>query len=120
MGGGCRRDLATNLHAIGVADQVILRHDVGTTQRSYIKTAPHTLGAAKRLKANRISRSGCAVEDGTEPEQIRSCIQRSRQRRNGAWAFYALTLLSTGVGVGLDFIGINPVKALDSGHQRIC
>jgi NRAMP (natural resistance-associated macrophage protein)-like metal ion transporter len=29
-----------------------------------------------------------------------------------AWAFYALILLSTGVGVGLDFIGINPVKAL--------
>jgi NRAMP (natural resistance-associated macrophage protein)-like metal ion transporter len=29
-----------------------------------------------------------------------------------ARAFYALILLSTGVGVGLDFIGINPVKAL--------
>jgi len=29
-----------------------------------------------------------------------------------AWAFYTLILLSTGVGVGLDFIGINPVKAL--------
>jgi NRAMP (natural resistance-associated macrophage protein)-like metal ion transporter len=29
-----------------------------------------------------------------------------------ARAFYALILLSTGVGVGLDFAGINPVKAL--------
>jgi NRAMP (natural resistance-associated macrophage protein)-like metal ion transporter len=29
-----------------------------------------------------------------------------------AHAFYALILLSTGVGVGLDFVGINPVKAL--------
>jgi NRAMP (natural resistance-associated macrophage protein)-like metal ion transporter len=29
-----------------------------------------------------------------------------------ARAFYTLILLSTGVGVGLDFIGINPVKAL--------
>ena len=29
-----------------------------------------------------------------------------------ARAFYALILLSTGVGVGLDFLGINPVKAL--------
>jgi NRAMP (natural resistance-associated macrophage protein)-like metal ion transporter len=29
-----------------------------------------------------------------------------------ARAFYALILLSTGVGVALDFIGINPVKAL--------
>src|SRR5450755_4302467 len=29
-----------------------------------------------------------------------------------ARAFYALILLSTGVGVGLDFVGIDPVKAL--------
>src|ERR1700688_3715060 len=29
-----------------------------------------------------------------------------------ARAFYTLVLLSTGVGVGLDFLGINPVKAL--------
>jgi Mn2+/Fe2+ NRAMP family transporter len=29
-----------------------------------------------------------------------------------ARAFYILILLSTGVGVGLDFAGINPVKAL--------
>jgi hypothetical protein len=29
-----------------------------------------------------------------------------------ARAFYTLILLSTGVGVGLDFAGINPVKAL--------
>jgi Mn2+/Fe2+ NRAMP family transporter len=29
-----------------------------------------------------------------------------------AGEFYALILLSTGVGVGLDFLGINPVKAL--------
>jgi Mn2+/Fe2+ NRAMP family transporter len=29
-----------------------------------------------------------------------------------ARAFYVLILLSTGVGVGLDFLGINPVKAL--------
>jgi NRAMP (natural resistance-associated macrophage protein)-like metal ion transporter len=29
-----------------------------------------------------------------------------------ARAFYALILVSTGVGVGLDFLGINPVKAL--------
>jgi Mn2+/Fe2+ NRAMP family transporter len=27
-------------------------------------------------------------------------------------AFYTLILISTGVGVGLDFVGINPVKAL--------
>jgi NRAMP (natural resistance-associated macrophage protein)-like metal ion transporter len=30
----------------------------------------------------------------------------------GARWFYALILISTGVGVGLDFIGVNPVKAL--------
>ena len=30
----------------------------------------------------------------------------------GARWFYALILVSTGVGVGLDFIGVNPVKAL--------
>jgi len=29
-----------------------------------------------------------------------------------ARAFYALILFSTAVGVGLDFVGINPVKAL--------
>ena len=29
-----------------------------------------------------------------------------------ARSFYALILLSTGVGVGLNFAGINPVKAL--------
>jgi hypothetical protein len=29
-----------------------------------------------------------------------------------ARAFYTLILLSTGVGVGLDFVGVNPVKAL--------
>jgi Mn2+/Fe2+ NRAMP family transporter len=29
-----------------------------------------------------------------------------------ARAFYTLILLSTGVAVGLDFVGINPVKAL--------
>jgi NRAMP (natural resistance-associated macrophage protein)-like metal ion transporter len=29
-----------------------------------------------------------------------------------AGAFYALILLSTGVGVGLNFVGVNPVKAL--------
>jgi Mn2+/Fe2+ NRAMP family transporter len=29
-----------------------------------------------------------------------------------ARAFYALSLFSTGLGVGLDFVGINPVKAL--------
>jgi Mn2+/Fe2+ NRAMP family transporter len=29
-----------------------------------------------------------------------------------ARAFYTLILLSTGAGVGLDFIGINPVRAL--------
>jgi Mn2+/Fe2+ NRAMP family transporter len=29
-----------------------------------------------------------------------------------ARAFYILIFLSTGVGVGLDFVGINPVKAL--------
>jgi hypothetical protein len=29
-----------------------------------------------------------------------------------ARTFYALILLSTGVGVGLDFVGISPVKAL--------
>jgi Mn2+/Fe2+ NRAMP family transporter len=31
---------------------------------------------------------------------------------NQARAFYALILFSTGVGVGLDFVGTNPVKAL--------
>lgn len=31
--------------------------------------------------------------------------------RQARW-FYALILVSTGVGVALDFIGINPVKAL--------
>jgi hypothetical protein len=29
-----------------------------------------------------------------------------------ARAFYTLIFLSTAVGVGLDFVGINPVKAL--------
>jgi hypothetical protein len=38
-----------------------------------------------------------------------------------ALALYALILLSTGVGVGLDFVGINPVKGtlLDGSHQWI-
>ena len=36
-----------------------------------------------------------------------------------ARAFYALILVSTAVGVGLDFVGINPVKVLlDSRHPR--
>jgi len=35
----------------------------------------------------------------------------NRELRQARW-FYALILVSTGVGVGLDFIGINPVKAL--------
>jgi NRAMP (natural resistance-associated macrophage protein)-like metal ion transporter len=35
----------------------------------------------------------------------------SKKPRQARW-FYALILLSTGVGVALDFIGINPVKAL--------
>jgi NRAMP (natural resistance-associated macrophage protein)-like metal ion transporter len=34
-----------------------------------------------------------------------------KKLRQARW-FYALILLSTGVGVGLDFVGINPVKAL--------
>jgi NRAMP (natural resistance-associated macrophage protein)-like metal ion transporter len=34
------------------------------------------------------------------------------QKLKQARAFYALILLSTGLGVGLDFAGINPVKAL--------
>lgn len=40
--------------------------------------------------------------------------------RQARW-FYGLILVSTRVGVGLDFIGINPVKALylDSCNQRI-
>jgi NRAMP (natural resistance-associated macrophage protein)-like metal ion transporter len=35
----------------------------------------------------------------------------NKKLRQARW-FYALILVSTGVGVGLDFIGINPVKAL--------
>jgi Mn2+/Fe2+ NRAMP family transporter len=35
----------------------------------------------------------------------------NRKLRQARW-FYALILVSTGVGVALDFIGINPVKAL--------
>ncbi len=35
----------------------------------------------------------------------------SKKLRQARW-FYALILVSTGVGVALDFIGINPVKAL--------
>jgi NRAMP (natural resistance-associated macrophage protein)-like metal ion transporter len=34
------------------------------------------------------------------------------KKLNQARAFYALILFSTGVGVGLDFVGTNPVKAL--------
>jgi NRAMP (natural resistance-associated macrophage protein)-like metal ion transporter len=34
-----------------------------------------------------------------------------KKLKHARW-FYALILLSTGVGVGLDFVGINPVKAL--------
>jgi NRAMP (natural resistance-associated macrophage protein)-like metal ion transporter len=34
------------------------------------------------------------------------------KKLNQARAFYALILVATGVGVGLDFAGINPVKAL--------
>ncbi len=34
-----------------------------------------------------------------------------KKLKQARW-FYALILLSTGVGVGLDFVGINPVKAL--------
>jgi NRAMP (natural resistance-associated macrophage protein)-like metal ion transporter len=35
----------------------------------------------------------------------------NKKLRQARW-FYALILVSTGMGVGLDFIGINPVKAL--------
>ena len=35
----------------------------------------------------------------------------NKKLRQARW-FYALILASTGLGVGLDFIGINPVKAL--------
>jgi NRAMP (natural resistance-associated macrophage protein)-like metal ion transporter len=35
----------------------------------------------------------------------------NKKLRQARW-FYALILISTGVGVGLDFVGINPVKAL--------
>jgi NRAMP (natural resistance-associated macrophage protein)-like metal ion transporter len=35
----------------------------------------------------------------------------NKKLKQARW-FYALILVSTGVGVGLDFIGINPVKAL--------
>jgi len=35
----------------------------------------------------------------------------NKKLRQARW-FYALILVSTGLGVGLDFIGINPVKAL--------
>ncbi len=35
----------------------------------------------------------------------------NKKLRQARW-FYALILVSTGVGVGLDFVGINPVKAL--------
>jgi Mn2+/Fe2+ NRAMP family transporter len=35
----------------------------------------------------------------------------NKKLRQARW-FYGLILVSTGVGVGLDFIGINPVKAL--------
>jgi len=35
----------------------------------------------------------------------------NKELRQARW-FYALILVSTGVGVGLEFIGINPVKAL--------
>ena len=35
----------------------------------------------------------------------------NKKLREARW-FYALILVSTGVGVGLDFIGVNPVKAL--------
>jgi integrase len=50
-----RRGLATNLEELGVADttiQCILRHEnVSTTQRFYIKTAPHVAHEAmRRLK----------------------------------------------------------------------
>jgi Mn2+/Fe2+ NRAMP family transporter len=36
----------------------------------------------------------------------------NKKLRQACW-FYALILVSTGLGVGLDFIGINPMKALD-------
>jgi Mn2+/Fe2+ NRAMP family transporter len=35
----------------------------------------------------------------------------NKQMKQARW-FYTLILLSTGVGVGLDFVGVNPVKAL--------
>jgi NRAMP (natural resistance-associated macrophage protein)-like metal ion transporter len=38
--------------------------------------------------------------------------QGLNKKLTGARWFYALILVSTGVGVGLDFIGVNPVKAL--------
>ena len=38
--------------------------------------------------------------------------QGLNQKLKEARAFYTLILLSTGIGVGLDFAGINPVKAL--------
>ena len=38
--------------------------------------------------------------------------QRLDKKLKKARAFYTLIFLSTAVGVGLDFVGINPVKAL--------
>ena len=61
-----RRGLATNLHALGVNDktiQAILRHeDVGTTQRSYIKTPSRIVTDAMAKLEEKIAPCGKFVE----------------------------------------------------------
>lgn len=56
-----RRDLATNLHKLGIADKVIQaipRHeDVRTTQRTYIKTVPNAVTDAMKRLEQKIARA---------------------------------------------------------------
>lgn len=51
--GAFRRDLATNLSELGVADNIIQRvlshGDVGTTQKHYRKTLPKSARKAMRI-----------------------------------------------------------------------
>ena len=70
---------------------------------------PHILLRAHSLEP---SCSGPRSRRGRSFAETLGWRQGLDKKLKQALALYALILLSTGVGVGLDFVGINPVKAL--------
>jgi Mn2+/Fe2+ NRAMP family transporter len=66
-----------------------------------------------RQEVSGISQSPRWRDQQHTPSRKRSSGAKGLDKKlEQARSFYALILVSTGVGVGLDFVGINPVKAL--------